>query len=604
MEQPKISEIRGMVVIADIPPGYTVSGNEMVLVGEDKLVGEVVRIFRRGDRVRVYIQVYEDTTGLMVGEPVYLTGKPLTVELGPGILNNFFDGIQRPLEIIKKVSGIFIRRGVQAKPLDRSRKRDVEIKVKEGDKIGPGSVIAEVPETSRIKHLIMVPPNYPEGTVKRVAGDGKYTIEDVIVTYEANGKEYELKLYHRRPVRRARPFLKRYPSEMPLITGQRVLDTFFPLAKGGTAASPGGFGTGKTVLQHQLAKRSDADVVVMVACGERGNEATEVVETFPELVDPRTGKPLMERTVLIVNTSNMPVAAREASIYTGVTIAEYYRDMGYDVLLLADSTSRRAEALREISSRLEEMPGEEGFPAYLASRLAQFYERAGRVQTLSGRVGSVSIVGAVSPQGSDFSEPVTQNTLKVVKVFRALSKKLAERRHYPAVDRLMSYSLYVDALKPYYRKIAPDYPEIRDEAMKILELEAELMDIVKIVGKDALSEPQKAILATGRLIREGFLQQNAFHEIDSYCPLEKQYRILKTIMTFYHEALRYIKAGGRVDNLERSEVYGRILRLKFVENERVAQEAQAIINELRKMVESIVASARASLSSLSVFVHV
>jgi len=437
----------------------------------------------------------------------------------------------------------------------------------------------------------MVPPDYPEGVVKRTAGDGKYTVEDTIVVYEANGKEYELKLYHRRPVRRGRPFVKRFPSEVPLITGQRVLDTFFPLAKGGTAASPGGFGTGKTVLQHQLAKRSDADIVVMVACGERGNEATEVVETFPELVDPRTGKPLMERTVLIVNTSNMPVAAREASIYTGITIAEYYRDMGYDVLLLADSTSRRAEALREISSRLEEMPGEEGFPAYLASRLAQFYERAGRVQTLNGRIGSVSVVGAVSPQGSDFSEPVTQNTLKVVKVFRALSKKLAERRHYPAVDRLQSYSLYAEILKPYYRKIAKDYPELREEAMKVLEIEAELMDIVKIVGKDALSENQKAILATGRLIREGFLQQNAFHEVDAYCPLEKQYRMLKTIMTFYHEALRYIQFGGRVDDLERAPFYGKILRLKFVEHDRFPQAAQEIMQEIRSTVEKAIAKA-------------
>jgi len=484
----EIYRISGPLVIAE---GLKAKMYDVCKVGEEGLMGEVVGI--KGDKV--LIQVYEDTSGIRPGEKVVNTGMPLSVELGPGMLGMIYDGVQRPLPVLRELTGDFIGRGVEAPALDRKKKWPFKPILKKGDKVKGGEIIGIVKETELIKeHRILVPPNV-SGTIVEIY-EGDFTVEDTIAVLD-NGTE--LKLYHRWPVRVPRPYVEKLPPEVPLITGQRVLDTFFPVAKGGTAAIPGPFGSGKTVTQHQLAKWADAQIIVYIGCGERGNEMTEVLEEFPELKDPRTGRPLMERTILIANTSNMPVAAREASVYTGITIAEYFRDMGYDVAIQADSTSRWAEAMREISGRLEEMPGEEGYPAYLASRLAEFYERAGRVKTLSGYVGSVTVIGAVSPPGGDFSEPVTQNTLRIVKVFWALDAKLAARRHFPAINWLQSYSLYVDVLRPWFEKnVAPDWGELRNWAMEVLQEEANLQEIVQLVGSDALPDAQRIILEVGK----------------------------------------------------------------------------------------------------------
>ncbi len=575
----RIVRISGPLVVADNMSGSLMY--EVVRVGEEGLIGEVIRI--QGDLAM--IQVYEDTTGLKPGEKVERTGSPLSVELGPGIIGTIYDGIQRPLEVIRDKTGtIFIRRGVTADSLDRNKKWHFIPKVKRNDDVEPGDIIGIVQETSLVEHRILVPPNV-RGRVIDIVSEGDYTIEDIIATIETKEGKYELKMYQKWPVRVPRPFKEKLDPTEPLITGQRVIDCIFPVAKGGTAAVPGPFGAGKTVLGHQLAKWSDAEVFIYIGCGERGNEMTEVLEEFPHLKEPRTGKPLMERTILIANTSNMPVAAREASIYVGITIAEYFRDMGYNVALMADSTSRWAEAMREISGRLEEMPGEEGFPAYLASRLSEFYERAGRVICLGkdNRIGSVTVVGAVSPPGGDFTEPVTQNTLRIVKVFWGLDSKLADRRHFPAINWLISYSLYVDHVKDWWhRNISDKWLDRRNEAMKILQREAELLEIVQLVGPEALPERDRWLLEAARMIREDFLQQNAFHEVDTYCSPKKQFEILDIIITFYHKGLEAISRGVPFKKLAELEVKSDIAMLKYIpENEfdKVSKEIRKKIDE-------------------------
>jgi V/A-type H+-transporting ATPase subunit A len=515
---------------------------ELVKVSAGGLIGEIIRV----EADTATIQVYEETTGITPGEVVERTGNPLSVELGPGLINQFFDGTQKPLQVLQEKEGAFIRRGITVPPLDRSKKWEFTPLLKKGDKITGGDVLGEVPETVLVKHRILVPPNV-SGTIRSIAPPGSYTLEDGIAEVETGPATMKLYLMHSWPVRIPRPTREKVPSDSPLVTGQRIIDFFFPIAKGGTAAIPGDFGTGKTITQHQLAKWADADVIVYVGCGERGNEMTEVLETFPELKDPRSGHPLMERTLLVANTSNMPIAAREASMYTGIALAEYFRDMGYDVALMADSTSRWAEALREVSGRLEEMPGEEGYPAYLASRLAQIYERAGRVKVIGtneNKLGSVSVVGAVSPSGGDFSEPVTQNTLRIVKVFWALSKALAERRHFPAIDWLTSYSLYLDSLEDWYRtQISPEWSLLRKEAMALLQRDEELREIVMLVGPDALSESQRVVLEAARMIKEDFLIQSALHPVDSYCSTGKTFRMMSIIMSFYDKMRRSVEKG-------------------------------------------------------------
>ena len=530
----------GPVVVASEMRGARMY--ELVKVGGIGLIGEIIRV--EGDTAT--IQVYEETTGIKPGEVVERTGNPLSVELGPGLVNQFFDGTQRPLRVLLEKGGAFIRRGVSATPLDRTKKWEFSPFLKKGDKITGGDILGEVPETVLVKHRILVPPLI-SGTLKSIVPAGNYTLDDSIAEVETSKGTTKLYLMHSWPVRIPRPSREKVPSDTPLITGQRIIDFFFPIAKGGTAAIPGDFGTGKTITQHQLAKWADADVIVYVGCGERGNEMTEVLETFPELKDPRSGQPLMERTLLVANTSNMPIAAREASMYTGVTIAEYFRDMGYDVALMADSTSRWAEALREVSGRLEEMPGEEGYPAYLASRLADIYERAGRVKVIGAdpnKLGSVSVVGAVSPSGGDFSEPVTQNTLRIVKVFWALSKALAERRHFPAIDWLTSYSLYLESLEKWYRsEIGPEWSTLRKEGMALLQRDEELREIVMLVGPDALSESQRVVLEAAKMIKEDFLVQSALHPVDSYCSPEKTCRLISLIMKFYDQMRQSIDKG-------------------------------------------------------------
>ena len=577
----KITRISGPVVEAEGMTGAQLY--EVTRVGKEQLIGEIIRIV--GDIAT--IQVYEPTDGLTPGEPVIATGKPLTVQLGPGILEQIYDGIQRPLPVIEEREGAFIARGIEIPGIDHEKKWEMKIQVKIGDKVGPGDVIATTQETPAILHKIMIPPDKPEGIVKTVVSDGEYTVDDVLATIETtDGSVYEIKGYHEWPVRKPRPFKRRLGSEIPLLTGQRIFDTFFPIAKGGTAAIPGPFGTGKTVSQHQLARWGDAQVVVYVGCGERGNEMTQVLEEFPHLDDPHTGLKLMARTTLIANTSNMPVAAREASVYTGITLAEYYRDMGYDVSIQADSTSRWAEAMREISGRLEEMPGEEGYPAYLASRIAQYYERAGRVVCLGkdDRIGSVTVVGAVSPPGGDFSEPVTQNTLRIVKVFWALTKSLAAKRHFPAISYLESYSLYWDQLEPFYRKrFGEDFPELRKEAFSILQLENELQEIVQLVGPDALPPSERITLEAGRIIREDFLQQNAFHEADSYCSPEKQYLMLKAIISFYHKMRELYDQGVDVKTIVDHPIVEEIARMKYILNEEAPKEIKALIERIEKL---------------------
>ena len=557
--------INGPVIYLKGNTGFQMA--EMVYVGKERLVGEVIRLTND----ITTIQVFEETTGLRPGDPVEATGDAISVTLGPGILNNIFDGIERPLSEIAKSSGKYISRGVSVDSLDTEKKWQTHITVKPGEFVSGGTIIAEVQETQAIVHKSMVPPNI-SGTVLEVAMDGEYTINEPIVTVQlANGKEEKLTLAQKWPIRVPRPTAARFAASKPLITGQRILDTLFPIAKGGTAAIPGGFGTGKTMTQHQIAKWSNADIIIYIGCGERGNEMTQVLEEFSELVDPRSGKPLMDRTTLIANTSNMPVAAREASIYTGITLAEYYRDMGYDVAIMADSTSRWAEALRELSGRLEEMPAEEGFPAYLASRLSAFYERAGMMQTLNGSEGSVSIIGAVSPQGGDFSEPVTQNTKRFVRCFWGLDKSLAYARHFPAIHWLTSYSEYVNDLAPWYRDNADkNFVDERNQLMAILNQESNLMEIVKLIGSDVLPDDQKLTLEIARVIRLGFLQQNAFHKDDTCVPIRKQFLMMDLILYLNTKAKALVTMGMPMSILKESNIFVRIISVKYdVPNDRL-----------------------------------
>ena len=550
--------INGPVVYLKGDSGFQMS--EMVYVGEQKLVGEVIAL-KKGTTT---VQVFEETTGLKPGAEVTSADGPISVTLGPGILNNIFDGIQRPLSEIARQSGKYISRGVNVPSLDTERLWDVKRTVSEGQQVSGGTVIAETQETHSIVHKSMVPPEL-KGTVRHVVPDGKYTILDPIVTLELpDGSEKTLTLCQKWPIRVPRPTLHRYPASVPLITGQRILDTMFPIAKGGTAAVPGGFGTGKTMTQHQIAKWSDADIIIYIGCGERGNEMTQVLEEFGELKDPRTGNLLMDRTALIANTSNMPVAAREASIYTGLTLAEYYRDMGYDVAIMADSTSRWAEALRELSGRLEEMPAEEGFPAYLASRLSAFYERAGLMQNLNGSEGSVSIIGAVSPQGGDFSEPVTQNTKRFVRCFWGLDKSLAYARHFPAIHWLTSYSEYLTDLAPWYTEhVNKNFIDLRNQIMALLNQESSLMEIVKLIGSDVLPDDQKLVLEIARVIRLGFLQQNAFHPDDTCVPMEKQYKMMETILYLYRKCRALILMGMPMSVLKEDNIFERVIAIKY-----------------------------------------
>ena len=557
--------INGPVIYLKGNTGFQMA--EMVYVGKERLVGEVIRLTND----ITTIQVFEETTGLRPGDPVEATGDAISVTLGPGILNNICDGIERPLSEIAKSSGKYISRGVSVDSLDTEKKWQTHITVKPGEFVSGGTIIAEVQETQAIVHKSMVPPNI-SGTVLEVAMDGEYTINEPIVTVQlANGKEEKLTLAQKWPIRVPRPTAARFAASKPLITGQRILDTLFPIAKGGTAAIPGGFGTGKTMTQHQIAKWSNADIIIYIGCGERGNEMTQVLEEFSELVDPRSGKPLMDRTTLIANTSNMPVAAREASIYTGITLAEYYRDMGYDVAIMADSTSRWAEALRELSGRLEEMPAEEGFPAYLASRLSAFYERAGMMQTLNGSEGSVSIIGAVSPQGGDFSEPVTQNTKRFVRCFWGLDKSLAYARHFPAIHWLTSYSEYVNDLAPWYRDNADkNFVDERNQLMAILNQESNLMEIVKLIGSDVLPDDQKLTLEIARVIRLGFLQQNAFHKDDTCVPIRKQFLMMDLILYLNTKAKALVTMGMPMSILKESNIFDRIISVKYdVPNDRL-----------------------------------
>lgn len=554
----KIFGINGPIVYLSENLGFKMG--EMVLVGSQKLVGEVIGLTKN----RTTIQVYEETTGLRPGEEVISTGSAISVTLAPGIISNIFDGIERPLKEIAARSGAFISRGISVESLDTTKLWDVHVTVQVGDKIYGGTIIAEVPETSAIVHKSMIPPDV-FGTVIKVVPDGKYTINDTIVTIkDTAGIEMELTLTQKWPIRIPRPTSKRYPSDRPLITGQRILDTLFPIAKGGTAAIPGGFGTGKTMTQHQLAKWCDADIIVYIGCGERGNEMTEVLEDFSKLVDPRSGSLLLDRTTLIANTSNMPVAAREASIYTGITLAEYYRDMGYHVAIMADSTSRWAEALRELSGRLEEMPAEEGFPAYLASRLSAFYERAGFMQNLNGTEGSVSIIGAVSPQGGDFSEPVTQNTKRFVRCFWALDKSLAYARHFPAIQWLTSYSEYLTDLAPWYiANVGSDFVDCRNQLLSILTQESKLNEIVKLIGSDVLPDDQKLLLEIARVIRLGFVQQNAYHPSDTYVPMKKQLKMMQTILYLYTKAKQLIAMNMPMSILKEDDIFEKLISIKY-----------------------------------------
>lgn len=533
---------------------------EMVYVGTKRLIGEVIGITSE----ETTIQVYESTTGLKPGEPVSGSNMPMSAMLGPGILSNIFDGIERPLRQLEALSGAFIAEGANVSALDTIKKYDVTVTVKVGDKLKGGDIYATCPETPVIEHRCMVHPNL-SGEVVWTAADGKYTINDTVVKIKnEKGETADLTLCHRWPIKQSRPFKERLPISKPLITGQRIIDTILPIAKGGTAAVPGGFGTGKTMTQHQLAKWCDADIIVYIGCGERGNEMTQVLEEFSELVDPRTGKALTDRTVLIANTSNMPVAAREASIYTGITLAEYYRDMGYHIAIMADSTSRWAEALREISGRLEEMPAEEGFPAYLPSRISEFYERAGYVENLNGSEGSVSIIGAVSPQGSDFSEPVTQNTKRFVRCFWALDKSLAYARHYPAINWNDSYSEYIDDLTAYYdENVSLDFMKYRQQISNLLLEENKLMEIVKLIGSDVLPEDQKLVIEIARIIRVGFLQQNAYHKDDTYVPLDKQFRMMGTILTLYNNCKQVVALGVPVSTLIGTGLFEKVVKMKY-----------------------------------------
>lgn len=584
----EIIRISGPVITARGMKGSEM--HELTRVGEEGLIGEIIEL----DKDRATIQVYEETSGLKPGEKVESTGDPLSLELGPGLIGTVFDGIQRPLPKIRDKVGEFIKRGVQVSSLPREKEWSFKPTDKKiGSKIQSGDLLGSVRESSLVRHKIMVPPGV-KGELSEVVEKGKYKVTDNIAVISTEKGELDLNMIQKWPVRKPRPYKEKLAPEIPLISGQRIIDALFPVAKGGTAAVPGGFGTGKTVLLHQMAKWSDTEIVVYVGCGERGNEMTDVLLHFPKLEDPSSGKPLMDRTALIANTSNMPVAAREASIYTGITIAEYFRDMGYDVALMADSTSRWAEALREISGRLEEMPSEEGFPAYLASRLAQFYERAGRVNTIGSgnQTGSVTIMGAVSPPGGDFSEPVTQNTLRIIKTFWGLDSDLADRRHFPAINWLNSYSLYLDSIQDWWEeKVGSNWREYRDKTIRILQEESELQEIVKLVGPDALPEKDRAVLEAAKVIREDFLQQSAVHEIDTYCSLEKQMRLFEIVIKFYDLTVEAVKEGVTVEDITELPVKSDIARLKTLPEKEFKKRAdkteEQIENQIKKLIEGI-----------------
>ena len=579
-QQGRIVKVAGPLIVAENMADVRMY--DVVRVSKNRLVGEVIEL--RGDKAS--IQVYEETSGLGPGEPVESTGAPLSVELGPGLIESIFDGIQRPLTVIAEKYGMHITRGVEVPSLNREKEWGFEALVKPGDKVTGGTIIGQVQESAVVEHRIMVPHGISGEIVKCESKVARLT-DVVAVVRDEKGVEHELTMLQKWPVRRGRPYAEKLAPKAPMVTGQRVIDTFFPIASGGVAAVPGPFGSGKTVVQHQLAKWADADIIVYVGCGERGNEMTDVLREFPELHDPRTGESLMKRTVLIANTSDMPVAAREASIYTGITIAEYFRDMGYKVAIMADSTSRWAEALREMSGRLEEMPGEEGYPAYLASRIAEFYERAGAVVCLGGddRRGSISAIGAVSPPGGDISEPVSQATLRIVKVFWGLSSSLAYKRHFPAINWLTSYSLYVDNLGKWFdENVSDEWMSCRQGLMSLLQEEAELEEIVKMVGMDALSPIDRLKMEAARSIREDFLHQNSFHEIDTYTPLQKQFRMMKLVLAFYEQSKKALEGGASIQNLIKMPVREQIGRFKYTKAEDVEKEYQAVLDELAKEV--------------------
>ncbi|MGC2482778.1 MAG: V-type ATP synthase subunit A [Nitrososphaeraceae archaeon] len=576
MAKGKIIWVSGPAVKAD--GMSSVKMYETVEVGDLKLIGEVIRL--TGDVA--FIQVYESTSGLRPGETVKGTGQPLSVLLGPGVIGKIYDGIQRPLDEIAQKSGSFIGRGVATTPVDLKKKYKFVPAVKIGDEIGAGSVLGFVEETPLLNHSILVPPDHRGGKITEVVKEADLNIEQVVAVSTKNGSEIELKMHHKWPVRKPRPYVERYDPSVPLITGQRIIDTYFPIAKGGTGAIPGGFGTGKTVTLHQIAKWADSKVVVYIGCGERGNEMTEVLVEFPHLIDPRSGRPLMERTVLVANTSNMPVAAREASIYTGVTIAEYYRDMGFDVVLVADSTSRWAEALREMSGRLEEMPAEEGYPSYLASRLAEFYERAGRVKALGSpeRSGSVTIVGAVSPSGADFTEPVTTHTIRFIKTFWALDTRLAYSRHYPSINWMQSYSGYLeDVAKWWKQNVSEEWYNLRAESYHILQREDTLKEIVRLLGPEALPDEEKLVLEVARMIKIGILQQNSFDKVDTYCSPQKQLKQVSLMVKFYKNAQRVLKEGVSLVDIRAMPIITSLLKAKF----EIADEEVSKLDELEKV---------------------
>ena len=583
MKSGKIIKVSGPLVVASGMEDANVY--DVVEVSKDKLIGEVIEM--RGDKAS--IQVYEETTGIGPGDEVYTTGAPLSVELGPGMIEQMFDGIQRPLVGLRDEAGDFLERGVTVNPLNRDKKWEFKKVASVGDEVEPGDVLGTVEETPVVTHKIMVP-NGIKGKVKDIK-EGSFTVVDTVAVIETEDGDKELNMIQRWPVRKGRPYKKKVDPKEPLITGQRVIDTFFPITKGGTAAIPGPFGSGKTVVQHQLAKWADAQIVVYVGCGERGNEMTDVLMEFPELIDPNTGESIMKRTVLIANTSNMPVAAREASIYTGITISEYFRDMGYSVAMMADSTSRWAEALREMSGRLEEMPGDEGYPAYLASRIAEFYERAGRV-LVNGkeeREGALSVIGAVSPPGGDISEPVTQNTLRIVKIFWKLDYDLSYQRHFPAINWIDSYSLYQPKIDAYLdENIDRRFSKLRKRSMALLQEETSLLEVVRLVGRDSLSDEDQMKLHTSKSIREDFLQQNAFHDVDTFCPLEKQFKMLDTILYFYDRGQEALENGAYFSEIEELDVKESIARMKYVPNEeleKLDEIKDKIVSQLNKLVE-------------------
>ena len=570
-----IKKVAGPLVIASGMRDANMS--DVVRVSRQRLIGEIIEM--HGDEAS--IQVYEETSGLGPGEPVESTGAPMSVELGPGLISSIYDGIQRPLDEIMKISGNNLQRGVEVAALSREKKWEFVPVAKAGDQVEAGDVLGTVQETQVVQQKIMVPYGI-EGTVKEICA-GEFTVDETVAVIATESGDKELTMVQKWPVRRGRPYVKKLPLDVPLVTGQRVIDTFFPIARGGVAAVPGPFGSGKTVIQHQLAKWAEADIVVYIGCGERGNEMTDVLNEFPELKDPKTGRSLMERTVLIANTSDMPFAAREASIYTGITIAEYFRDMGYSVALMADSTSRWAEALREMSGRLEEMPGEEGYPAYLGSRLAEFYERAGHVISLGkeGREGSLSVIGAVSPPGGDTSEPVSQATLRIVKVFWGLDSNLAYKRHFPAINWLTSYSLYLDNVSGWFNeKVAPDWMEDRQKMMSLLQDEAELEEIVQMVGMDALSPADRLKMEAARSIREDFLHQNSFHDVDTYTPLRKQYLMMKLVLAFYEKSMDALNKGAAMNALLTMAVRERIGRYKYTVTDKIESDYESIMSEL------------------------